>query len=117
MRNITIKVIPDSKQRYETSGDYWIDKRGTIQVRISKSKNWRYEALVLMHELTEMFLCIDRGVSFKAIDQFDVQFKGTGEPGDDLKAPYHREHRFATRVERQLAKELRVNWATYEDGL
>jgi hypothetical protein len=45
MRNITIKVIPDSKQRYETSGDYWIDKRGTIQVRISKSKNWRYEAL------------------------------------------------------------------------
>jgi hypothetical protein len=55
---------------------------------------------VLMHELTEMFLCIDRGVSFKAIDQFDVQFKGTGEPGDDLKAPYHREHRFATRVER-----------------
>jgi hypothetical protein len=72
---------------------------------------------VLMHELTEMFLCIDRGVSFKAIDQFDVQFEGTGEPGDDLKAPYHREHRFATRVERLLAKELRVNWATYEEGV
>ena len=67
MRNITIKVIRDSKQRYETSGDYWIDKRGTIQVRISKSKNWRYEALLLIHELTEMFLCIDRSASLKAI--------------------------------------------------
>ncbi|SRR6266851_8202216 len=83
MRNITIKVIPDSKQRYETSGDYWIDKRGTIQVRISKSKNWRHEALVLIHELTEMFLCIDRGVSFKAVDRFDMEFEGAGEPGDD----------------------------------
>ena len=49
MRNITIKVIPDSKQRYETSGDYWIDKRGTIQVRISKSKNWPRVMLILLH--------------------------------------------------------------------
>jgi len=91
MRNITIKVIPDSKQRYE--------------------------ALVLIHELTEMFLCIDRGVSFKAIDRFDMKFKGAGEPGDDPKAPYHREHRFATRIERLVARELRVNWAKYEAGL
>jgi len=117
MRDITIKVIPHSKQRYDTSGDYWIDERGTIQVRISKSKNWRSEALLLMHELTEMFLCIDRDVSFKAIDRFDMRFKGTGEPGDDPKAPYHREHRFATRIERLLARELRVSWATYESGL
>src|SRR5712691_3525009 len=84
MRNITIKVIPDSKQRYETSGDYWIDKRGTIQVRISKSENWRYEALLLIHELTEMFLCIDRGVSFKAIDRFDMTFKGDKASVDHL---------------------------------
>ena len=117
MRNITIKVIPDSQQRYETSGDYWIDKCGTIQVRISKSKNWRHEALLLIHELAEMLLCIDRGVSFKAIDRFDMKFKGAREPGDDPKAPYHREHRFATRIERLLARELRVNWARYEAGL
>jgi hypothetical protein len=61
-----------------------------------------------------MFLCLDRGVSFKAIDRFDMKFKGAGEPGDDPKAPYHREHRFATRIERLLARELRVDWATYE---
>ena len=80
-------------------------------------KNWRYEALLLIHELTEMFLCMDRGMSFKAIDRFDMTFKATGEPGDDPKAPYHREHRFATRIERLLARELRVNWAKYEAGL
>src|SRR5207237_6352309 len=91
-------------------------KRGTIQVRISKSKNWRYEALVLIHELTEMFLCIDRGVSFKAIDRFDMRFEGKGEPGNDPKAPYYSQHRFATRVERLLAKELQVNWRAYRRG-
>ena len=117
MRNITVKVIPHSKQRYDTSGDYWIDKRGTIQVRISKSRNRRHEALLLIHELTEMFLCMDRRVSFKAIDRFDMRFEGEGEPGDDPKAPYYSQHRFATRVERLLAKELQVNWRAYEAGL
>jgi hypothetical protein len=117
MRNITIKVIPPAKQRYDTSGDYWIDKHRTIQVRISKARNWRYEALLLMHELTEMFLCMERGVSFKAIDRFDMTFTGEGEPGDDPKAPYYREHQFAGRIERLLARELGVDWATYEDGL
>src|SRR5713101_7810446 len=114
MRNITIKVIPDSKQRYETSGDYWIDKRGTIQVRISKSRNWRHEALLLMHELVAMFLCLDRGVSFEVIDRFDMAFRGDGEPGDDPKAPYHREHRWASRLERMFAAELGVDWGKYE---
>ena len=117
MRNISIKVIPHSKQRYETSGDYWIDGRGTIQIRISKSKNWRHEALVLMHELTEMLLCMDRRISFKAIDRFDMKFRGAGEPGDDPKAPYCRQHQFATRIERLMAKEFRVDWKSYEAGL
>jgi len=116
MRNITIRIIPTAQQRYETSGDYWIDKRGAIQVGISKSRNWRHEALVLMHELTEMFLCLERGVSFEAIDRCDMAFEGDREPGDDPKAPYHREHRFATRIERLLAKELGVDWAAYEGG-
>jgi hypothetical protein len=71
---------------------------------------------VLIRELTEMFLCIDLGVSLQAIDRFDMKFKGAGEPGDDRKAPYHREHRFAVRIERLLARELRVEWATYEAG-
>ena len=114
MRNISIKVIPHKKQRYDTSGDYWIDKRGTIQIRISKAKNWRYEALLLMHELAEMFLCMERGISFKKIDLFDIQFQGDGEPGDDPKAPYHREHRWASRLERMFAAELGVNWEKYE---
>ena len=48
---------------------------------------------MLIHELTEMVLCIDRGVTFKAVDRFDMEFEGAGEPGDDPKAPYHREHR------------------------
>jgi hypothetical protein len=38
----------------------------------------------------------------------------TSEPGDDAKAPYHREHVFATKIERLLAVELGVNWRDYD---
>ena len=114
MRDITIKFIAQRRQRYDTAGDYWIDNRGTIQVRISKEKDWRYEVLVLIHELTEMFLCKERGISFKAIDRFDMRFRGDGEPGDDPKAPYYREHQWASGIERLLAAELGVDWKDYE---
>ena len=107
MRDITIKFIPASKQRYDTAGDYWVDKRGVIQVRISKFRAQRDEILVLIHELTEMLLCLEHGVSFKAIDRFDMAFKGDGEPGDNPKAPYRQQHRFAMRIEKLLARELR----------
>jgi hypothetical protein len=106
VKNITIKFIPASKQRYDTAGDYWFDKRGGIQVRISKFRARRDEILVLIHELTEMLLCLEHGVSFAAIDRFDMAFKGDGEPGDDPKAPYCRQHRFAMRIEELLAREL-----------
>jgi hypothetical protein len=39
------------------------------------------------------------------------------EPGDDLRAPYHCEHVFATKVERMLAREMGVDWDAYEGML
>src|SRR5262245_40283840 len=32
LQRTTLKIIPASKQRYETSGDYWVDKHGRIQI-------------------------------------------------------------------------------------
>ncbi len=60
-----------------------------------------------------MLLCMERGISFKAIDRFDMQFKGEGEPGDDPRAPYYRQHQVASGIERLLAAELGVDWVTY----
>jgi len=47
-------------------------------------------------------------------DLFDIQFEGDGEPGDDPKAPYHRKHQWASRLERMFAAELGVDWGKYE---
>lgn len=117
---INIETIPHELQRYPTVGDYW-QEDSVEQVRISEMKDWRYEVLVMVHELIEMALTRHRNVSEEAITAFDVKFEAerleglrTGEPGDDPAAPYRREHTFATNVERLLAAELDVDWATYE---
>jgi hypothetical protein len=112
---IQFKVIPAKKQRYETCGDYYPTKEG-YQFRVSK---WDadYEFLVLMHELTEWYLTQKRGISEKSISKFDIEFniKGLeGEPGDHKDAPYKKEHHFAEKVEKMLAKELGINWKKYE---
>ena len=89
--------------------------------------DWRYEALVAAHEMVEMILVKQRGISEQSISEFDIAFehsraqgKVLGEPGDDPRAPYQREHFFATNLERLLAAELGVDWFAYErlvDGL
>jgi hypothetical protein len=110
---INFKVIPHNKQRYDTVGDYW--KEGGEQVRVSK---WKidYEFLIMMHELTEWYLTQKRGIKEKDIYKFDVWFNKedlVGEPGDHKNAPYRKEHHFATKVEKMLAKELGIDWKKY----
>jgi hypothetical protein len=124
---IHIESIPHEQQRYPTVGDYWEDDAGVEQVRVSELADWRHEALVAVHELVEWILTKHRDISEPAISEFDVAFERDrehalvlGEPGDDPRAPYRREHFFATNVERLLAAELDVDWRAYEalvDGL
>lgn len=83
---------------------------------MSEMPDWRYEALVAVHEMVEMILVKHRGISEQAISEFDMaleqsreQGKVLGEPGDDPRAPYQREHFFATNLERLLAAELGVD--------
>lgn len=116
LQEIQFKVIPANEHRYETCGDYWIDKKGILQVRVSK---WEtdYEFLVMMHELTEFYLTQKRGISEKSISKFDIWFNKEGlpgEPGDHKDAPYRKEHHFAEKIEKLLAKELSINWKKYD---
>ncbi len=117
---IRIESIPHHEQRYPTVGDYW-QEGDTDQVRVSAMKDWRYEILVAVHELIEMALTRHRGISEESITAFDVEYERLreeelvkGEPGDSAKAPYQKEHFFATNVERLFAAELGVNWADYD---
>ena len=114
--NIEIKTIPHQDQRYDTCGDWLIDG-DNITILVSDLGDWRLEYLVADHELREALLCRHRGISTKAVDDFDTASQGEGEPGDDPRAPYKREHFFATSIERLTAAELDVDWAEYEGKL
>ncbi len=120
MKKIIIKTIPDSHQRYNTVGDYYFDEQGNRVFAVSDMNNWKYEMLVVVHEMIEAALCEDRGVTDKMIDDFDFTFEtkrltdpNIGEPGDQPEAPYFKEHQFATKIEKMLAEELGVDWNSY----
>ena len=86
-------------------------------------KNWKHMLLVARHELDEMALCIDRGISEPSITEFDIQFekereqglhRQNEEAGDSPKAPYREPHFIATNGERTFSVPLKVDWDEYD---
>jgi hypothetical protein len=122
MRNnfiVLIQVIPHQEQSYDTCGNYQRTDRG-INIQVTNMKNWKYSFLVSLHELIEVALCEHRGITDKVIDGFDINYEANrkegdlSEPGDELTSPYFNEHQTATRIEKEIAKELGVNWEEYD---
>jgi len=111
---IHFKIIPHKKMRYDTSGDYWFARK-ILQFRVSLLKCADYQFMVLIHELVEWYLCARKGVTPKMIDAFDFANQHLeGKQGDDKKAPYHNQHKFADKIERLLCKEMKLNWKKYD---
>lgn len=120
---IVIETIPHENHRYTTVGDWFYDSDGTLQIKVSSLSDWRYEALVAVHELVEVMLCKQDGVGTEVVDQFDKKFEedrqegNEDEAGDDPNAPYVKQHCIATGIERILAAQIGVNWKPYEKEL
>lgn len=121
--NIRIETIPHGQQRYPTVGDWFFDSHGDLVIKVSELGDWRYEALVAVHELVEVLLCKHQGVSQEEVDKFDIEFEkarvegNVDEPGDDVRAPYRRQHCLATAIERVMAAEFGVAWNDYNDAI
>lgn len=122
--NIFVKVVPHSAQRYRTVGDWFWDGNGTLQIRVSKMNNWRYECLIAVHELVEVLICKHCRISQSAVDKFDMMYENereeglhsdTEEPGDDPLCPYRKQHRISTIIEELVAFELGVEWDDYDE--
>jgi hypothetical protein len=119
---IRIETIPHNEQRYDTVGDYWGNK-SRKEVRVSRLSNSTYEFLIAMHELVEAHLTEERGIRERNILKFDMnKLEQSGDkfqydPGHDPKAPYHKEHMFAEKIEKMLAKEFGVGWKEYQAEL
>lgn len=121
---IQIEAIPHKKQRYETCGDYYKDVCDCGRKHwyfYSSKTNVDYEFLIVIHELVEWYLTQKRGIAEPKITAFDKLFEEERkqgkwkdeEPGFDKRAPYRKEHVFADKIEKLVAKELKVNWDKY----
>lgn len=110
MKDIVIRQIKYKDQQYDTVGNYRKVANGNL-IEVSKLKGYVKDddelAAVALHEMVEMLLCIKRKIKFKDIDNFDIAFKGDGEPGNEKDAPYHKEHRFADMMEQLFLNELK----------
>ncbi|OLC92385.1 MAG: hypothetical protein AUI92_05375 [Thaumarchaeota archaeon 13_1_40CM_3_38_6] len=122
----TLAHINHKEQRYETVGDWIVVPHKPVKIRVSKLPDERYVYLVQVHELIEYRLCAERGITDKEVVAFDVMFEDErarglhgkrAEPGNDPRAPYRKEHQFATKVEKQLAEKLGVNWKEYSESV
>lgn len=120
---IIIETIPHRKQNYSTVGDWRRDPDGTLRINVSEEIGDEYALLVALHELVEVALCEKRGITCELVDAFDKKFESERQPGDEREpgdcpgAPYLREHFFATNIERLMAAELGVDWATYDEAV
>ena len=121
--NIAVKTIPHAEQRYPTCGDWWFTESGDLEIRVSKMSDWRYECLVAFHELCEVLICKQTGVTTQMVDDFDIQYEkdralgkytSEQEPGDDPSCPCRVAHFIATNCERVLSVALGVLWHEYE---
>lgn len=119
---IIIETIPHSEQRYPTVGDWQFTEDG-LHIKVSDMGNWKFELLVAFHELIECHLCTERGITEEDVDSFDELYEEArqegdlSEPGDDRRAPYYKEHFFASSLERLFADELNIDWEEYNNAV
>lgn len=121
MLHLNIRSIPHNEQRYETVGDWVGNITRNANISISEMGDVYKEFLVALHEQIEFILCLKHGIKEEDVTQFDLEYELnrssndlTSEPGDDPKAPYNKEHIFATMIERMVCNELGIVWEDYE---
>lgn len=127
MRDVHIKFIPNNSQRYETIGDWFWDKRGNLQIRISQFPDERHSLLVAIHELFEAYAATRNKIPEPEVTKFDLWFEEESkagripesltEPGMHPKCPYNKEHQYATAIEMVLATLLGINWWEYDEAV
>lgn len=110
-----------------TIGDWWYDKKGTLQVRVSEFEDPRHSMCVILHELFEAFAAWANHIPEPMVTKFDLWFeeqdkagklpKSLDEPGMHPKCPYNSEHQYATSAEMMLATLLDCNWWEYEEAV
>ena len=108
--NIHVEIIPHDRQRYSTSGDWFFDEWGDLQIKVDDVGHWKSETMVAIHEIIEALLCKDRGIKETDVTKFDTDHPELEDPGLSVEAPYYEEHKIATYIERDVCLHLREDW-------
>ena len=109
---VTIQSKPHSQMRYDTLGDWYYEDHGDLIIDVAE--NAPHPELIALHELVEAWLCDSRGITQAQVDEWDFgidegrQVSFSEEPGDNINAPYRKEHRFAMLIEHLMAHELGI---------
>lgn len=121
--NVHIETIPHKEQRYNTVGDWTFDKHGNFGINVSNTKNEDYNFLIAVHEFIESYLCKREGIKEEDVTKFDKHFEemrtafpdlvGDMEPGDHDNAPYQKQHKIASMMEKWLADNMHIDWEAY----
>ena len=110
-KRIVLQSIPYKSMRYPSLGDYFMSEDGdTLFIYVAEDDGIEpipefEQQLILLHELTEYWLCQKDGVTIEQIDAFDLKPENQGdfEPGDLPDSPYREQHRKAMIIEHMLA--------------
>lgn len=103
--------------RYRTVGDWFFPYDHELSIQVADTGNWRFNLLVAIHELVEVFLCTDKGISQESVDRFDLTHEEDADPGSHPQAPYHDQHMVALGMEIVLSAQLGIKWRLYEQAL
>ena len=96
------------------------DEFNKSQFRIKACFKWSQNKINAYIKSGKYFLVKKNKISLKAIDKFDKEFyenNNFGEAGDSKNSPYYSQHKFATKIEKMLAKELGISWDKYNKAV
>jgi hypothetical protein len=114
---ISLRLAKAAQMPYPTAGDWHWEEDGSLLVRSIITDDPRSTLLVQFHELIEAVLCKARDITEEDVTTFDKANPESLEPGDELSAPYQKEHSVAMALERLLATELGIPWKQHEENL
>jgi hypothetical protein len=115
--NVQVEVVSLADQRYPTMGDWVFENTPSgerLVILVSDTGDARMNWLIALHEQIEAMLCVEASIDEPDVAAFDMGHPELDDPGNDPRAPYHREHVFAESIERLVAQMLGVEWADYE---
>jgi len=121
---ISIKTVPYSEMSRTTAADWKIHEDGSVEIWAVETDDWKMSAIVLFHELAEIFFCKMDGITSKEADAFDDlwekelaegRHRPEEEAGCDPRCPYRLAHRAGMFVESVMCFVFGVHEEDYKD--